>query len=79
VSCRHRWKPYADAERIWTVCIDCGAERHVGTHRERLADNLRYIFQDFRSSDAKPSDEHTQREPAEDATGGTAGPGPAPD
>jgi hypothetical protein len=43
-NCRHLWVPYADAERIWQVCQKCGTEEHVTTHREQLAENLRWIM-----------------------------------
>lgn len=43
-GCRHLWRPFADAVRIWQVCDKCGDEQHVGTHDEILAANLRYIL-----------------------------------
>ena len=46
-SCRHLWQPYADTERIWQVCVDCGEERHVTTYAAQLAENLAYIFRDL--------------------------------
>lgn len=57
----HRWQLYADTERIWTVCIDCGAEKHVTTHAEALADSIGYIM-DFRSAAPKwRAKQHTQQ------------------
>lgn len=46
-TCNHVWKPYADATRIWTVCLRCNEERHCTTHAEHLAQSLAYIFRDF--------------------------------
>lgn len=45
-ACRHAWRPYADAARIWQVCDKCGLEEHVTTHEDALMQNLAYIFKD---------------------------------
>lgn len=44
IVCRHLWQPYADAERIWKVCVHCGLEEHVTTHAEQLAATIRYVM-----------------------------------
>jgi hypothetical protein len=47
-DCRHRWMPYADAVRMWQVCMTCGTEQHITTHVEQTMETIAYIFRDHR-------------------------------
>jgi hypothetical protein len=44
--CRHQWQPYADAKRIWQVCVKCGTESHGTSHTNQLAATIAYVCRD---------------------------------